>query len=197
HDLRDVTPSYTRQLPTAVLLGDERHRPGTLLIGGEAADPALWRELSAVRGTDTWNLYGPTECAVDALWCRVAESPRPLVGRPLTNLRAYVLDARLRPVPLGVPGELYVAGAQLARGYLNRPGLTAQRFVADPFGPAGARMYRTGDVVKWTGDGELEFVGRCDEQVKLRGFRIELGEIEVALGQYPAVADVAVLVRQE
>jgi len=182
------------QLLPAGLISDERHRPKLVMIGGEALTGALWSELAAAPDTVAHNFYGPTECTVDAVSCRVT-GERPVIGRPLANLRAYVLDERLRPAPVGVAGELYVAGAQVARGYLNRPGLTAQRFVANPFGDPGSRMYRTGDLVRWNRDGMLDLAGRVDDQVKIRGMRIELGEIESVLA--PAVSSVAVVVRED
>ncbi|MGM9334861.1 non-ribosomal peptide synthase/polyketide synthase [Streptomyces murinus] len=199
-DLVNVTPSFLRELTSAGLLAPGRHHPGLLLVGGEAVTPADWRELARVERESkiaVYNMYGPTECTVDAVYGRVADRPdRPVIGRPGGNLRAYVLDRALRPVPPGVPGELYLAGAQVARGYLNRPGLTAARFVADPFGAPGERMYRTGDRARWDGEGLLEFLGRVDEQVKIRGFRIEPGEVEAALLDHPDVTDAAVTARE-
>ncbi|WP_419150800.1 amino acid adenylation domain-containing protein [Nocardia vinacea] len=162
----------------------------TLLVGGEAFGPEVVAAVERiVPGIELHNLYGPTEFTVCATAHRVteADSGSMPIGTPVWNSRAYVLDNRLHPVPPGVAGELYLAGAQLARGYRSRPGLTAERFVPDPYGD-GRRLYRTGDLVRWRHTGELEYLGRTDFQVKLRGLRIELGEVEAVLAEHPSVA---------
>ncbi|MCA1696320.1 MAG: amino acid adenylation domain-containing protein, partial [Actinobacteria bacterium] len=196
-NLLDLTPSYAQQLFAAGLLTDARHRPRVVMFGGEAVSELLWAELAGAEDTTGYNYYGPTECTVDAVYCRLDDAVRPVIGRPGHNLQAYVLDDVLRPAPVGIRGELYLAGAQLARGYLGCPGLTAARFVACPFGEPGARMYRTGDRVRWTGNGIIEYLGRVDEQVKIRGFRIEPGEVEAALLAHPEVAEAVVIARDE
>ncbi|OZE93715.1 non-ribosomal peptide synthetase [Rhodococcus sp. 15-2388-1-1a] len=170
-----------------------------VFASGEALPASVASALrAALPATELHNLYGPTEAAVDVTFHRVLPSDTVSVpiGAPVWNTRVTVLDARLHPVPVGVPGELYLAGRQLARGYLGRPDLTADRFVADPHGSVGSRMYRTGDLVRWNADGELEYLGRTDFQVKLRGLRIELGEIEAALTADPSVDQAVVLVRR-
>ncbi|MGW3313951.1 amino acid adenylation domain-containing protein, partial [Streptomyces sp. NPDC001073] len=169
-----------------------------VLVGGEALPGELARTLVA-RTASVTNLYGPTETTI---WSTADEvrgdaGSVSLIGRPIANTQVYVLDAGLSPAPVGVAGELYIAGAGLARGYLNRPGLTAERFVADPFGDPGSRMYRTGDLVRWNTNGKIEYLGRIDDQVKIRGFRIELGEIESVLAAHPDVAQAAVVVRED
>ncbi|PZS11642.1 MAG: non-ribosomal peptide synthetase, partial [Pseudonocardiales bacterium] len=177
------------------------HALRRLFCGGEALAGHLWAQCRDRWGSSTvYNLYGPTETCIDATFhaCGDTDATTTVpIGRPITSTRVYVLDTGLELVPVGVVGELYIAGAGLARGYLHRAGLTAERFVADPCGPPGGRMYRTGDLVRWRADGNLEFVGRADDQVKIRGFRIEPGEIETVLAAHPDVAQTAVIVRED
>ncbi|MGW2299455.1 amino acid adenylation domain-containing protein, partial [Streptomyces violaceorubidus] len=167
-----------------------------VLVGGEALPSDLADRLTAA-ASGVVNVYGPTETTIWSTAAPLAPGDAVTIGRPLDNTQVYVLDQHLQPVPAGVAGELYIAGTGVARGYLNRPGLTGERFTANPYGPAGSRMYRTGDVVRWTVGGDLEYLRRADQQVKLRGHRIELGEIETVLRSHPAVSQAAVLVRDE
>ena len=166
-------------------------------VGGEALPRALAEELRT-RCASLWNMYGPTETTVWSSVLRLAAGEgSPPIGRPMWNTTFYVLDAEMQPVPIGVPGELYIGGDGLARGYLNRPELTAERFVRDPFSDDPAsRLYRTGDLMRWRADGTLEFLGRVDLQVKLRGFRIELEEIEAVLATHVDVAGAAAVVHE-
>ncbi|HYO52492.1 amino acid adenylation domain-containing protein, partial [Archangium sp.] len=186
-----LTPSVLMQLEAASLLPTLE----TVAAVGEACTPELvarWKP-----GRKFLNAYGPTEVTICATQSSEVEPRRPTIGRPLPNVQVYVLDEGMQPVPVGVPGELCVGGVGLARGYLGRPELTAARFVPHPFSAEpGARLYRTGDVARWLADGELEFLGRADDQVKVRGFRIELGEVEAALAQHPAVREAVVVVRE-
>ncbi|RFT61530.1 non-ribosomal peptide synthetase, partial [Bacillus clarus] len=173
------------------------HVPSKVLVGGEAIVPSLWEQLVEAEKIHFYNVYGPTECTVDATCYRIKkDSKRVTIGRPLPNVQAYVLDGNLLPVPVGVTGELYIGGAGLARGYLNRPELTSERFISHPF-KEGERLYRTGDLVRYLPDGNLDYLGRIDNQVKIRGFRIELGEIEANLESHPSVKEAVVLIRED
>ncbi|MFC7518960.1 amino acid adenylation domain-containing protein, partial [Herbaspirillum sp. GCM10030257] len=198
-----ITPAHLDVLGQRLLAQGTASAVGVFVIGGEALPPSTveqWRRIQP--GVRLINEYGPTETVVGCVVYDIApedalEGAVP-IGRPIANTRIYLLDERLRPVPLGVAGELYIGGAGVARGYLNRPELNDERFLADPFaGEAGARMYRTGDLARYRDDGMLEYLGRNDFQVKIRGFRIELGEIEARLATHTGVREVAVLARED
>jgi thioesterase domain-containing protein/acyl carrier protein len=168
------------------------------MIGGDSTQAEVARRWAA--GRKLLNLYGPTEFAIYGTGHEYDPAclSAPPIGRPVANVRVHVLQGSMNPAPIGVAGELYLAGVGLARGYLHRPGLTAERFVPDPFSDVpGARMYRTGDLGRWNEKGELEFLGRLDQQVKIRGFRIELGEIEAALSAHPSVRGAVVVARED
>ena len=200
-DYLKMTPSHLAALSTEVLPEQLLPRRG-LILAGEASPTAWVRELASRTGCAIFNSYGPTETVVAVTTERVdAGSSAPgtawPIGRPLPDVRVRVLDQALRLVPQGVWGELYIGGETLARGYLGRPALTAERFVADPYGVAGSRMYRTGDVVRMLDDGRLEFLGRADRQMKIRGYRVEPGEIEAALGTLPGVVQGVVDLRDD
>ncbi|AYE31952.1 non-ribosomal peptide synthetase [Burkholderia pseudomallei] len=192
-DVFDCTPSQLALIEGARGPEDEAY-PQVTLVGGEAIGEGMWSELASVSSRTYYNVYGPTECTVDATLARITAEHAPHIGGPLANVRAYVLNERLSPAPVGVRGELYIGGAGVARGYLNRPELTRERFIDDPF-VAGGRLYRTGDLARWRTDGRLEYLGRNDFQVKIRGFRIELGEIEAQLAKVTGVREVVVLAR--
>jgi amino acid adenylation domain-containing protein len=172
-----------------------------VVCSGEALACDLQQRFFDRMSAELHNLYGPTEAAVDVTsWaCRPRDARRLVpIGHPIANTQIHILDRGLNPLPVGVPGELYIGGVSLARGYLGRPDLTAARFVPDPFSPRpGARLYRTGDLARRLADGSIDFLGRLDQQVKIRGFRIELGEIEAALREHPGVADAALAVRTD
>ncbi|PHM60988.1 non-ribosomal peptide synthetase [Xenorhabdus ishibashii] len=201
--LADQAISHVLLSPTALAAMDSLPDTlQTLLVGGEACPPTLVKRWSS--GRQMLNAYGPTEITVCATLYSCASSDGssadnpPPIGRPIANTRIYILDAHGQPVPRGVAGEIYIAGAGVARGYLNRPELTAERFLADPFSSEpDARMYKTGDLGRWLPDGNIEYQGRNDFQVKLRGFRIELGEIESRLTQCDGVREAVVIARED
>jgi len=192
--IMQATPATWRLL----LEADYQSHHLKILCGGEALSWDLANQLCA-KSASLWNLYGPTEATI---WSSVdqVESKENLIsiGRPIPNTQIYILDQQLQPVPIGVPGELHIAGAGLARGYLNRPELTAEKFISNPLSSdPNARLYKTGDLARWLPNGHVECLGRIDYQVKVRGFRIELGEIEANLVQHPAVKEAIAVVRED
>jgi amino acid adenylation domain-containing protein len=197
-----LTPAHLEVVNNTLAPEFLKQRAGALVIGGEALkyeSLAAWREHAPE--TRLINEYGPTETVVGCCVYQV-QSDDPSsgdvpIGRPIANTQLYLLDKYLQPVPIGAPGELYISGTGVARGYLRRPALTAERFVADPFGKPGTRMYRTGDLARWRVDGALEYLGRVDQQIKIRGYRIELGEIEAALKRNERVSDALVMLREQ
>ncbi|MBX8596518.1 amino acid adenylation domain-containing protein [Pseudomonas cichorii] len=195
----DSTPSQLDTLLAAGLLERRSYQPVSVLLGGEALNAATWNKLRQSKTIHFYNMYGPTECTVDASLGLISElGDRPSIGKPLANMQVLVLDKRGQPVPVGVIGELHIGGAGVARGYLNNPQLTAQRFVSNPFSSdQHARLYKTGDLGRWKADGSLEYAGRNDFQVKIRGFRIELGEIESALLASASVREAVVIARED
>jgi amino acid adenylation domain-containing protein len=189
--LKEAITSVT--LPPSVLeVMPPRDYPAlrSLIVAGEACSPEVAHRWAA--GRRFLNAYGPTEGTVCATIGTCVATERPAIGRPIANVRVYVLDRRLQPVPVGVPGELYIGGVGVARGYLNRPSLTAERFLSDPFGEPGGRLYKTGDLVRWLPSGELDFLGRFDQQIKVHGYRIEVSEVETALLAHPQVRQAVV-----
>jgi len=187
-----ATPATWRLLLAA---GWEGSKQLKILCGGEALPHTLARELVNLAGS-VWNMYGPTEATVWSTCYEIKSDVKSLIGQPIANTQIHLLDSYQQPVPIGVPGELYIGGAGVVRGYLNRPELTLERFIPDPFSQA-ARLYRTGDLARYQSDGNIEYLQRIDNQVKVRGFRIELGEIETMMAQHPAVEEAVVIVRED
>lgn len=191
------TPSLLRALASNAQSLDALGKLKKLLIGGEALPSALVASLRQSFTGELYNMYGPTETAIWSTVHRVQEQPSSIpIGKPIVNTQVYILDSQLNPVPAGEPGELFIGGDGVGPGYLHRPDLTAERFLADSFRDGG-RLYRTGDIVRFLADGNLEYLGRADFQVKIRGFRIELGEIEAALEQQPGVEQAVVVARED
>jgi len=193
--LMQATPATWRMLLESGWQGSEKLK---MLCGGEALSRELAEQLLP-KGASLWNLYGPTETTIWSAVGQVKTGKEPVrIGHPIANTQFYILDAQQQPVPISVPGELHIGGAGLAQGYLNRPELTIEKFIGNPFSnEPGARLYKTGDRVRYLADGQIEFLGRIDFQVKIRGFRIELGEIESLLSQHPAVKQAVVVVRED
>lgn len=197
HDLRidfiETTPTFVQALLDTGLFESDGH-PTTVAVGGEEISASLWDRLAALNNTTALNLYGPTEATVDSMLTVISPGEEPHLGTSVGNSRHYILDANMNLSRPHATGELYLAGLNLAQGYVGQTGLSASRFVADPFWADGSRMYRTGDLVRRRPNGTIQFLGRADDQIKIRGYRVETGEIEEALQNVPGVAQSVVLV---
>uniref|UniRef100_UPI001656C38C amino acid adenylation domain-containing protein n=1 Tax=Xenorhabdus indica TaxID=333964 RepID=UPI001656C38C len=198
-DMFDCTPVQLQWLLDAGLGTRAGYQPKLALIGGDTIPPLMWSRLQEIETTRFINVYGPTECTVDATLCPVDVSlSQPSIGRPIANTQIYILDKQGRLLPFGAVGEIYIGGVGVSRGYLNRPVLTTERFIPDPFSTVpDARLYKTGDLGRWLPDGNIEYLGRNDFQIKLRGFRVELGEIEARLVQCPEIDEAVVIARED
>ncbi|WP_041754829.1 non-ribosomal peptide synthetase [Mycetohabitans rhizoxinica] len=198
--LLSITPSFLRSLCETVPAGPIASSLNTILTSGEPLEASVCEQVHKAFGLQVTvvNQYGPSECTMASTWFKAdaQQEGRVPIGRPVPNVRVYVLGRHLEPLPIGVTGELYIAGAGVARGYINQPELSAERFIPSPFGP-GERLYRTGDLARWRLDGQLEYIGRLDQQIKIRGFRIEPGEIEAALVKHPSIAQSVVVSRED
>jgi len=194
-DMLDVAPSMLKQLRHAGLDLRGESAPSLIVLRGETIDQSTWQELSSIERIRAYNVYDATECAADAVICRIADDQsKPVIGRPVPGMQTYVLDEHDQPVPIGVVGELCLSGAGVARGYLNRPDVTTEKFARHPFeDDSQSRLYKTGDLARFRPDGTIEFLGRAQDQVTIRGLRIPLSEIEDAILQHPAVQDAAVV----
>jgi amino acid adenylation domain-containing protein/non-ribosomal peptide synthase protein (TIGR01720 family) len=200
----DCTPSQLALLISAGLL-ESNTTLQYVLVGGEPIDESMWATLAQAKNINFYNVYGPTECTVDATVCKIqAANLKPIIGRPIANVQTYILDKYLQLVPVGIPGELHIGGASLARSYLNAKELTQEKFIPNPFNISRAdesfnsqRLYKTGDLARYLPDGNIEYLGRIDNQVKIRGFRIELGEIETVLNDYPNIQASCVIARED
>jgi len=193
-DVLDCTPSHLRMM-LDVGLGAGERKPKIALVGGEEIKEDLWRTLADLEGVQFYNVYGPTECAVDALASEV-RGVEARLGRPLSNVRVYILDEHINALPIGAVGEICIGGVGVGRGYLKQPAMTAERFIPDPRGE-GSRLYRTGDLGKLDEAGNISYVGRRDSQVKAQGYRIELAEIEKALSEHDCVKEAVVIARED
>src|SRR5215213_577465 len=196
-DVFDCTPSQLHLLLEAGLVGKNIESPRVVLVGGEAIEKSTWERLASSH-IRFFNVYGPTECTVDATIGAVRAGEEPSLGRPIANTTVYVLDEELNPAPCGAAGELYIGGEGVGRGYWQDAARTAAKFIANPFNTRpGLRLYKTGDQVCYLPDGKIKFLGRLDQQVKLRGYRIEPGEVEARLREYPGIVEAAVVAQGE